>query len=151
MASPLITIENIARNPPGPVTVHLDHGVYCAQAGDCRCPRQRRGRVDFDHEKRRKVVSPENKRFPEAITLSAPGTPGSSRELHKAVLETEDGKRLLAERKIRVKAATPEAAAAPPVAPVPSPGEAEKPDAGLPAKKPPTRKPDAPPAPTAGG
>lgn len=144
MSTPIITIENISRAPRGPVTIHLDHEVYCAQAGDCACPRQKRSRVDIDAAKRRTVVALENQRFPRAITLNAPGTPGSTAELHRAVLETPDGIRLLAARQIRVKVAPAPAEA------TPAPAPAEKPAAPA-EKKPPARKADAPPAPTQGG
>ncbi len=143
MSTPILTLENITRFPPGPVTIHLDHEVYCAQAGDCACDRQKRGRVDVDEQKRRKVVAAENKRFPRAITLNAPGTPGSTVELHRAVLETPDGKRLLAERKVRVKEPAP--------IPVAAPAPAATAPTAAPEKKSPARKPDAPPAPSAGG
>lgn len=102
MAAPSIILENITRAPREPLTIHLDHETYCAAAGDCRCTRQPASRVDYDPERKKRVVAVETKRFPEAITLNAPGTPGAqSKPLHPAVLKTADGAALLAARKIR--------------------------------------------------
>lgn len=100
--------------PRRPLTIHLEHTVYCAAAGDCRCDRRKAGSSTFDPAKKKRVVSQNNVRLPAAVTLSAAGTPGDTIELHPAVLQTADAKRLLAARAIRVKpVASPPAEKAP--------------------------------------
>lgn len=136
MAPPtLIAIENVGQ-PRGPETIHLEHDVYCVEAGDCRCSRRNIGVPRFDADKQARVTERQNQRIPTAITLNAAGTKGSRVEdLHPAVLKTADAQRLLAMGRIRqakpaVPKVEPAAQAAPPadkVAPVAPTKPAKKP------------------------